>query len=59
MSVETIRRVVCDVCGCTGPEALDGESPIELAEESGWLYREEVDETLCPVCAREAAASGM
>lgn len=57
MRIETIRRAVCDVCGCTGPEALNGESPIELALEDGWIYRDEADETQCPNCAEEASVS--
>ena len=50
MHVETITRAVCDVCGATGPEALEGEDAVELAKKRGWMHHEVVDETICALC---------
>ena len=34
--IETTKRIVCDRCGAQGPEALESEDPVVLAEAEGW-----------------------
>jgi len=55
--VETVRRVVCDYCGKTAPDALESENPVELARADGWLVYDGTDESsdgeesaACPDC---------
>jgi len=47
--IETTKRVVCDRCGATGPEALESEDPVVLAEREGWQVNG--DDDRCPTCA--------
>jgi hypothetical protein len=46
--LERIERMVCDICGSSGPEALAGESASELAKAEGWSGGEDGD--TCPRC---------
>ena len=52
MAIETVRRVVCDWCLRTGPDALESEDPAELARAEGWNVNETPDEegAVCPEC---------
>jgi hypothetical protein len=53
MSVETVRRVVCDECGKDGPTALESEDPVALAKAKGWREMSCGDH-LCPDCCDHA-----
>jgi len=50
--LERIERMVCDICGSGGPEALAGESASALAKAEGWSCGEDGD--ICPRCIAKA-----
>jgi len=51
--IEIKRNVVCEKCGRSSCAALESEDPREVARTFGWVYSEENDEDICPVCLRE------
>ena len=46
--IETITRAICDSCGAQGPEALESEDLVVLAEAEGWNCE---GKDCCPACA--------
>jgi hypothetical protein len=55
--VETVRRCVCDKCMKPGPDALESEDPIELAQNEGWytspIHTKDDWSTICPKCSKK------
>jgi len=45
--IEIIKRCVCDRCGSCGPETLESEDSVMLAQAEGWRCD---GEDLCPAC---------
>ena len=61
MSLEIIKRLVCDECGALSPDAEESESPSELARNEGWSVCGDADHITdrCPACAKKDLHSTM
>lgn len=49
--IEMVRRCVCDGCGASGPDALESESPEEVARTADWVCFDDLH--YCPACAKK------
>ena len=49
--IEIVKRCVCDGCGANGPDALESESPEEVARTADWVCFDDIH--YCPACAKK------
>jgi hypothetical protein len=54
MSIVTIRRIICDSCEGSGPEASNPDRAEKVALAAGWLVRDGIHH--CPTCRRRGKA---